>query len=137
MKYLYSTNDETFYPSITEALEADLYDERHEGESVQIFVAEAMDYYPAKQYCIKHLMYVIMDNVFDDLGESNAADWCGDVEDKDMSDLQIELEYVVTRWLKKHGLETMFTVPKRPVGDLTIAIAEDGGYDVVERNLEA
>jgi len=137
MKYLYSTNDEVFWPSVTEALEADFYDERHEGERVQIFLAEAVDYYPAKQYDVKHIMYIIMDNVFDDIGESNAADWCEDVEGKDTSDLQMEIEYVVTRWLKKHGLETMFTVPKRPVGDMLVEIATDGGYEVLEENLKA
>jgi len=137
MKYLYSTNDEVFWPSVTEALEADFYDERHEGERVQIFLAEAMDYYPAKQCLARHLMDTITDNAFDDLGEDNIQDWCGDVMYHDMSDLQVEIEYVVTRWLKKHSLETMFTVPKRPVGDMVIEITADGGYEVLEENLKA
>ena len=137
MKHLYSTNDEVFYPSVTEALEADFYDERYEGERVQIFVAEAMDYYPAKHCLARHLLDIITEKTFDDLGESNVEDWCGDVMYPDRSDLEMEIEYVVTRWLKKHGLKTMFTVPKRPVGDMLVEIATDGGYEVLEENLKA
>lgn len=134
-KYLYSTNDEIFYPSITEALEADFYDETYEGECVQIFLAEAMTYYPAKQYLTRHLMDTMVENTFDDIGEDNASEWCDDVMSKDMGDLQVELERVVTQWLDKHNLQTQFTVPKRPAGDMLIRLGYND-YEVVEENLE-
>lgn len=131
-KYLYSTNDEVFYPSITEALEADFYDERHEGAHVQIFVAEAMDYYPAKQCLARHLMDTMAENTFDDLGEENVSEWCDDVMSKDMGDLQVELERVVTQWLDKHKLATQFAIPHKPSGEMWVVIQEDGGWEIID-----